>query len=924
MFRLIVLAFILCSALDAAVSLSVVINPSERVFYQSQLNVTTIDITGAGFKEGMTLEFSQFFIEYCPVMVTVVNSSLMTMTRLSHKWKVGRIYVEAIMFDGLKYPLIEHGNGIVVADIISDINILPASATYHLTKSKKLYIPTSATYVGGRFNGTMMASVQLDLVPSDAYTFGANRGHYPYSSFYFDVNLKPGKSWLPPEFVFPDDNTFRVPVRVLSMNLGPGLIEFTEPVTIGYIRRDVDQVKDFVCSDSCVNAFDGICSDSTLPLYYDYKESTGNQYNPYFYIPPCAVGTDCTDCGGLDTVILYQNNTPITFDLPAAEHIPKIYSETPVITLTGSGFVEDMTVELSRARSHEGNLFNITFVSANEIRLALRELHFGTFRSISYWDIGFLSVLSITSGSRVYYYGGRNGAKIFEVLKIPMITETNLKIHDTQSIIYIHGEGFNEDPKINTLRLSPTPDEAFTLISTKEIGNTVNYWGIGLKLKNGWSWSGTHFLNDSKPVQLKIVSIDSGAGVVTSEMSKLNAFRAQQKFPMTVGTIERDNLDVICDNTCEYSLSTICNDRTSKSYFAVSDDGKVCAPGTDCCDCGGYGALKSVDVFGEPVFYGEVKFEDSGTSKYYQSMPSTSEGIRIDVSGFNKNTMTLNFDPFVDKEDYEVIEDFIFISSSIVIKLKPKKKWPVGAVKVTSISVKGGKKLLPNYRDKMFVLATFLSDPVVNAGATPYYNTKTKIITITGEGFTGDTQIRLSPTISGSYKPVAYTDTSISLLLHPMASWLPSHYKKFGSVELSVTEVSSSGGKVVLKRPVVIGYIDDDDSGVTCDDSCKHAYDGVCDYPTNRCSYGTDCTDCSISMAMLASESNNFSKGSRASSGNGFINIALIVIACVVVVGLLYLAYLKRSAISEAPVQQAIEMVKYVAVPQQDSDFSYI
>ena len=49
------------------------------------------------------------------------------------------------------------------------------------------------------------------------------------------------------------------------------------------------------------------------------------------------------------------------------------------------------------------------------------------------------------------------------------------------------------------------------------------------------------------------------------------------------------------------------------------------------------------------------------------------------------------------------------------------------------------------------------------------------------------------------------------------------------SVPLSVVSIDTGAGSVVLKEPVIIGFVVADREGVVCEDTCRLALDGFCD-----------------------------------------------------------------------------------------------
>jgi hypothetical protein len=100
------------------------------------------------------------------------------------------------------------------------------------------------------------------------------------------LQLRPGHSWLPPEMTF--QTLSRWPLVVHGFESAGGRTIFPVPVTVAYIVPDV---KGTTCDDSCISAFDGICSDPLWRSSYSL-DVVG--------VPKCGEGTDCTDCGGIE------------------------------------------------------------------------------------------------------------------------------------------------------------------------------------------------------------------------------------------------------------------------------------------------------------------------------------------------------------------------------------------------------------------------------------------------------------------------------------------------------------------------------------------------------------------------------------------------------------------------------------------------
>ncbi|MCL4419431.1 hypothetical protein M1146_05010 [Patescibacteria group bacterium] len=218
-------------------------------------------------------------------------------------------------------------------------------------------------------------------------------------------------------------------------------------------------------------------------------------------------------------------------------------------------------------------------------------------------------------------------------------------------------------------------------------------------------------------------------------------------------------------------------------------------------------------------------------TKVYQS--TLKQSITISGSGFSKD-ISFEFDPqlTVDK-DYTLS----FQSENKVdLKLKSSKKWRAepGSLIAKSVTV-GGKKFNLAQGEGIRV-AVVLADPVITPSKDNYHETQSKLVVISGSGFTtkDETKITLNPTISSSYKVLGVLDDQIRLQLKPDKSWSST----FGSLKgeddnkkytLSVTSIDTGAGLVSFDEPIAIGYIVKDREGVTCDDSCELAFDGICD-----------------------------------------------------------------------------------------------
>jgi hypothetical protein len=164
------------------------------------------------------------------------------------------------------------------------------------------------------------------------------------------LQLKQDYDWLPSYLTLKPEDDKKIPLEVLSIDTGAGVVKFSTPVIVGYIVADRPGV---TCDDSCEFAFDGVCDDGSTSEYAEYYEKYGaygddwqdNEYNDdededevegkdgagdkdsegedddaaeddyymeddSYKVSACVEGTDCTDCGGVDAQIDYSKPLP--------------------------------------------------------------------------------------------------------------------------------------------------------------------------------------------------------------------------------------------------------------------------------------------------------------------------------------------------------------------------------------------------------------------------------------------------------------------------------------------------------------------------------------------------------------------------------------------------------------------------------------
>jgi len=289
--------------------------------YQSALQ-QKIEITGSGFKEGMSFTFDPELRENVDYQLTVSSKNRATLRLLpGRKWRTdaGFIIAKSITVPASgkpkTYPL-AGVDGIRVAVVLADPSVATGSDNFHETQSKVIAIK------GKGFTNVADTKVIIRPTAPSAYKV------LNILEDTIRVQLKPSNDWLP-SFVSltgADENK-KIPLQVSGIDTGAGEVTFDEPVTIGYVVKDREGV---VCDDSCEFAFDGVCDDGTTTDLYEYYEKYGYyqdddlggtyDYQNYetepsddyymeddgYQVSACVEGTDCTDCGGVDAIIDYS------------------------------------------------------------------------------------------------------------------------------------------------------------------------------------------------------------------------------------------------------------------------------------------------------------------------------------------------------------------------------------------------------------------------------------------------------------------------------------------------------------------------------------------------------------------------------------------------------------------------------------------
>jgi len=219
------------------------------------------------------------------------------------------------------------------------------------------------------------------------------------------------------------------------------------------------------------------------------------------------------------------------------------------------------------------------------------------------------------------------------------------------------------------------------------------------------------------------------------------------------------------------------------------------------------------------------------SSKVYQSV--LQEQIVITGSGFTSG-IAFTFDPEIrEGVDYELD---VQGKNKATLRLKAGKKWRSDPGFIIAKAVKVSGKNYPLAGADGIRVAVVLANPTVTPDTESFHETQSKVIAISGSGFTNaaDTKLIIRPTAPGAYKILAVFEDTIRVQLKPDNDWLPSFLSlkdedENKKIPLQITGIDTGAGEVIFDDPITIGFVVKDREGVTCDDSCEFAFDGVCD-----------------------------------------------------------------------------------------------
>jgi len=482
---------------------------------------------------------------------------------------------------------------------------------------------------------------------------------------------------------------------------------------------------------------------------------------------------------------------------------------------------------------------------------------------------GPLFVIGVDTGGGPVKADGEVGAKVAEVVSNHDLHSVRVEpTADTQHLyaddptLVVKGSGFNEIG--NMLRWA-----------NGLLGNNVNFTtvstsaeSISLRLVPGSYWR-KNFAN--LPGALTLLAVNAGAGFtavgpmnagkgrdvamiferpeIHSDQKKIYRTHSHEfhisgtGFPeLETGYKPKLRFSPELTEGVDYTLRVV--DRTDMELTLM--DGRAWRPDTGPLivtevntrgDEGGW-----IDLPGEGVHVAEVVLDVGASStggvevipmgvKVYQSL--LQEQITVTGTGFTADMRLVLDPPLENGKDYDME---VVSKNQLVLHLRSNKKWRAEAGFIIARSVRIGDKSYPLAGYDGIRIAVVLADPVITVSKENLHETQSKLLVISGAGFTnvGDTKVSLQPANPAAYKVIGVMDDAIRVQLKPENDWLPEfmslkNEEDSKSIPLEISSIDTGAGEIKLDPPVQVGSIVKDREGVVCDDSCEFAFDGVCD-----------------------------------------------------------------------------------------------
>jgi len=225
--------------------------------------------------------------------------------------------------------------------------------------------------------------------------------------------------------------------------------------------------------------------------------------------------------------------------------------------------------------------------------------------------------------------------------------------------------------------------------------------------------------------------------------------------------------------------------------------------------------------------------ETGGVELYPQGKSIYQSALQKDLSILGSGldySVSLVFDPPITLNvDYS---QTVSSPHQIDLRLLPGKRWSAsaGSLWVKSVVVDG--TAYPLAGGNGIRVAEVYADPSIEKSVVNIHKSQSKLLVISGSGFTDieSTTLELHPTDLDAYEIKGVLDDMIRIQLKSGKKWLPDYASlkdEDDKIELKVVSIDTGAGEIKLST--TIGSIINDREGVTCDDSCPYAFDGVCD-----------------------------------------------------------------------------------------------
>lgn len=277
---------------------------SQTLAYQSTPQIV---LNGTGFVPGMSLSLSPPLREKVDYTVRVASPVQTVLTLTKHgKWRAdkGMLLVKSIRVGGTAHPH-TNGTGICVRVILVDnlqVTVPPprVPATLHATQSKLLTID-GIPFISAPY--TTKRSVKLKLSPEpDPASYRYPTYKWLPSSMSLQLTLFENRSWLPAALSFENrTDSSPVPLWLLGVDTGAGAVLLSAPILLAHIIPDIEGVS---CRDTCIKkVFNGVCDDPTHRNYSPPRPRRRDKST-------CPSGTDCTDCGGVESLTVGAPSLP--------------------------------------------------------------------------------------------------------------------------------------------------------------------------------------------------------------------------------------------------------------------------------------------------------------------------------------------------------------------------------------------------------------------------------------------------------------------------------------------------------------------------------------------------------------------------------------------------------------------------------------